>query len=101
MRAVVDTRINGRPSPFILDSGAFFSNIWPAVARELDLPRKPLPEGCGWAGSGRDRWHPRHGPALHAGRAGCAQCRVHRIGQRPGPERADRPERPGAGRCRI
>lgn len=52
MRAVVDTRINGRPAPFILDSGAFFSNIWPAVARAMDLPRKPLPDGMRLGGIG-------------------------------------------------
>lgn len=56
MRAVVDTRINGRPAPFILDSGAFFSNIWPAVAHEFDLPQQPLPNGMrlGGIGGGTD-----------------------------------------------
>ncbi len=52
MRAVVDTRINGRPAPFILDSGAFFSNIWPAVAHEFNLPQQPLPNGMRLGGIG-------------------------------------------------
>ncbi|KQO58810.1 hypothetical protein ASF14_02550 [Sphingomonas sp. Leaf257] len=45
LRPVVETRINGKPAPFILDSGAFFSNISPPVARELGLPEQPLPFG--------------------------------------------------------
>ncbi|WP_428969655.1 aspartyl protease family protein [Sphingomonas sp. Xoc002] len=45
LRPVVETRINGKPAPFILDSGAFYSNISPPVARELGLPEQPLPFG--------------------------------------------------------
>jgi predicted aspartyl protease/regulator of sirC expression with transglutaminase-like and TPR domain len=45
LRPVVETRINGKPAPFILDSGAFYSNISPPVARELGLPTQPLPFG--------------------------------------------------------
>lgn len=43
MRAIVQTRINGAPAPFILDSGAFYSTISPPVAKALGLPRQPLP----------------------------------------------------------
>lgn len=45
LRPVVETQVNGIPAPFILDSGAFFSNIWPSVARERNLPQRPLPFG--------------------------------------------------------
>ncbi|WP_322964513.1 retroviral-like aspartic protease family protein [Sphingomonas fuzhouensis] len=45
LRPVVETQINGKPAPFVLDSGAFYSNISPAQAREFDLPSEPLPFG--------------------------------------------------------
>lgn len=45
MRAIVDTTINGKPAPFILDSGAFFSTIPPAVAKALNLREEPAPPG--------------------------------------------------------
>ncbi|WP_343525776.1 retroviral-like aspartic protease family protein [Sphingomonas sp.] len=43
LRPIVETRINGKPAPFLLDSGAFFSNIAPPVAREFGLSQRPLP----------------------------------------------------------
>ena len=43
MRAIVQTRINGDPAPFILDSGAFYSLISPPVAKARHLPLQPLP----------------------------------------------------------
>lgn len=45
MRAIVDTTINGKPAPFILDSGAFFSTVPPAVAKAFGLPEEPAPPG--------------------------------------------------------
>ncbi|OAN57314.1 retroviral-like aspartic protease family protein [Sphingomonas sp. TDK1] len=45
MRAIVDTTVNGKPAPFILDSGAFFSIVPPAVAKALDLPETTAPPG--------------------------------------------------------
>ncbi|MDR6145036.1 putative aspartyl protease/Flp pilus assembly protein TadD [Sphingomonas sp. SORGH_AS870] len=45
LRPVVETQINGRPAPFLLDSGAFYSNIAPPVAREFGLSLSPLPDG--------------------------------------------------------
>lgn len=45
MRAIVQTRIDGQPAPFILDSGAFYSTISPPVAKALHLPLQPLPPG--------------------------------------------------------
>ncbi|MBT2188843.1 aspartyl protease family protein [Sphingobium nicotianae] len=38
-----DGEINGRPVHFIIDSGAFYSTLSPAIARELKLPTTPLP----------------------------------------------------------
>ncbi len=40
---LVDTRINGRPQRMLLDSGAFFSSLAPALAREMSLSLDPLP----------------------------------------------------------
>lgn len=45
LRPIVQTTINGKPAPFIVDSGAFFSTISPPVAKALDLPRLPAPPG--------------------------------------------------------
>ncbi|HIV78859.1 MAG TPA: retroviral-like aspartic protease family protein [Candidatus Sphingomonas excrementigallinarum] len=45
LRPVVETQINGRPAPFVLDSGAFYSTIPPARAREFALPQEALPFG--------------------------------------------------------
>ncbi|WP_230481073.1 aspartyl protease family protein [Sphingomonas sp. Leaf21] len=52
LRPIVETQINGVPAPFILDSGAFFSNIWPSVARERRLSERPLPFGFRVSGIG-------------------------------------------------
>ncbi|WP_338057591.1 aspartyl protease family protein [Sphingomonas beigongshangi] len=43
LRPVVQTTINGKPAPFIVDSGAFFSNISPPVAKSLSLPQRAYP----------------------------------------------------------
>mgnify|MGYP002343962517 CR=1 FL=1 len=51
-RPVVETRINGKPAPFILDSGAAYSNISPPEARELGLSLRSLPMGFRVGGIG-------------------------------------------------
>ena len=43
LRPIVTTLINGRPAPFILDSGAFHSTISAATARELGLRETAMP----------------------------------------------------------
>jgi tetratricopeptide (TPR) repeat protein len=43
-RPVTDATINGHPVRFLVDSGAFYSVIGPAMARELGLSTTPLPQ---------------------------------------------------------
>ncbi len=45
MRASVPVTVNGTPTRFWLDSGAFFNFMSKAKATELALPLKPMPEG--------------------------------------------------------
>ncbi|HEY4211280.1 MAG TPA: aspartyl protease family protein [Steroidobacteraceae bacterium] len=43
LQPVVDGQINGHPEQFLLDSGAFFSSLAPALAKEMNLKLEPLP----------------------------------------------------------
>ncbi len=43
LRPIVTAQINGHPAPFLLDSGAGYSNMAPAVAAGLGLSRQDLP----------------------------------------------------------
>ncbi|WP_313537841.1 aspartyl protease family protein [Sphingomonas sp.] len=43
LEPILDTTVNGRSAPFLLDSGAFFSMIPQPVAKALDLPLSPAP----------------------------------------------------------
>ncbi|WP_232473746.1 aspartyl protease family protein [Sphingomonas sp. MA1305] len=52
LRPIVQTTINGKPAPFIVDSGAFFSTISPPVAKALDLPAVNMPGGLRLRGIG-------------------------------------------------
>ena len=58
LRPVIETGINGKPAPFILDSGAFYSTISPPVAKALHLPQQPLPIGyrVGGIGGSSEAW---------------------------------------------
>jgi tetratricopeptide (TPR) repeat protein/predicted aspartyl protease len=46
---MVTAQINGHDVRFVLDSGAFYSNITPGSAKEFDLPLEPGPPGF-WVG---------------------------------------------------
>lgn len=52
LEPIVDTMINGKPAPFLLDSGAFYSLIPQPVAKALDLPLSPAPPGFRLSGIG-------------------------------------------------
>jgi tetratricopeptide (TPR) repeat protein len=53
MRPLVHAAINGKDALFIADSGAFFSTLTPAAAKQFDLPLEPVwgiwAEGVGGA----------------------------------------------------
>ncbi len=53
-RPLTQAEINGHPVRFIVDSGAFFSTLSPAVARELDLTVASLPPDFRMSGVGGD-----------------------------------------------
>ncbi|HXZ59381.1 MAG TPA: aspartyl protease family protein [Steroidobacteraceae bacterium] len=59
MRPLVHAAINGRDALFVADSGAFFSMLTPAAAREFNLPLEPAPPGFGLVGvgGGAQVWH--------------------------------------------
>jgi predicted aspartyl protease len=52
LRPTVVTQINGVDTTFMVDSGAFFSNLSPAKAAELKLPLSPAPRGLTVIGIG-------------------------------------------------
>jgi tetratricopeptide (TPR) repeat protein len=52
LRPTVIAKINGTDTPFIVDSGAFYSNISPAKAAELKLRLSALPHGLQLEGVG-------------------------------------------------
>jgi len=52
MRPTVIAKINGTDTPFIVDSGAFYSSISPAKAAELKLRLSPGPYGLNMEGMG-------------------------------------------------
>lgn len=54
LRPIVDTKINGQPAPFIVDSGAFYSMIAPPVAKAMKLPEQALPVWYRVSGIGGD-----------------------------------------------
>ncbi|MCO6763730.1 retropepsin-like domain-containing protein, partial [Streptomyces sp. EL5] len=51
-RASIAVSINGQPTRFWLDSGAFFNFMSRAKAVELGLPTQPLPQGFYISGVG-------------------------------------------------
>ncbi|WP_084581941.1 retroviral-like aspartic protease family protein [Sphingomonas azotifigens] len=52
LEPIVETTVNGKPAPFLLDSGAFYSLIPQPVARALDLPLSAAPPGFQLRGIG-------------------------------------------------
>jgi tetratricopeptide (TPR) repeat protein len=52
LRAIVDAKVNGTPSRFILDSGAFFNTMPLAKAAELGLKTGPAPSWLTMRGLG-------------------------------------------------
>jgi tetratricopeptide (TPR) repeat protein/predicted aspartyl protease len=54
MRPLVHAAINGRDALFVADSGAFFSTLTPAAAREFHLPLEVMPFGFSLTGVGGD-----------------------------------------------
>jgi len=44
-RPVATVKLNGVPVPLLVDSGAFYSFLSEASARQLNLRTKPAPEG--------------------------------------------------------
>ncbi len=52
LEPIIDTTVNGKSAPFLLDSGAFFSLIPQPVAKTLNLPRSPAPPGFRLGGIG-------------------------------------------------
>jgi tetratricopeptide (TPR) repeat protein len=53
-RPIVQTTIDGRPAPFILDSGASYSMMPPSVAKAFDVHLQPAPFGMRMKGIGGD-----------------------------------------------
>jgi tetratricopeptide (TPR) repeat protein/predicted aspartyl protease len=54
LRPLVHAAINGKEALFIADSGAFFSLLTPAAAREFSLQLEPVPFGFSVLGVGGD-----------------------------------------------
>lgn len=44
-RAIATVSINGTEVPLLVDSGAFYSSLTEAAAKQLDLPTSPMPRG--------------------------------------------------------
>jgi tetratricopeptide (TPR) repeat protein len=53
-RALIDAKIDGHPTRFIVDSGAFFSTITPGVAAEFKVHQEPVRPGFYMTGLGGD-----------------------------------------------
>ena len=101
LRPVVETQINGRPAPFVLDSGAFTARSRPRGRGSSPCRKRRCRSASTSTASAAVRTRARRRFGISPWRASTSPRPVHRQRQRGGADRLARPECAGTGRCRI